>query len=154
MDDGRNTARTHRAPRPMEPEIDPASEFELFFELEHERLYAACYLVTGSRWVAEDTMQAAFLHTWDRWSRVSTMERPSLFTIRRAINAGWSPWWGLAILIPLLNLVAMVAFAMLPAAQADAELAEIHSAPTLLRPGEPLPSIRQKRVPGGSCRPR
>jgi uncharacterized membrane protein YhaH (DUF805 family) len=45
-----------------------------------------------------------------------------VFTIRRAIDAGRSPWWGLAIFVPLLNFVVMIAMACLPSRDVDADL--------------------------------
>ena len=70
----------------LAPEIDPASEFEVFFELEHGRLHHAVYMATGSRTDADDRAHEALLHAWERWERVRIMHRPSLFVIRRAMN--------------------------------------------------------------------
>ncbi|HMO84005.1 MAG TPA: SRPBCC family protein, partial [Lacipirellulaceae bacterium] len=46
------------------------------------------------------------------------------FTIRRAIDAGRSPWWGLAILVPFVNFAVMIAFALAPSRPAPAPAAE------------------------------
>ena len=37
-------------------------------------------------------------------------------SVRRAADAGGSPWWGLTVLLPVLNLVAMLMLAMFPSA--------------------------------------
>jgi DNA-directed RNA polymerase specialized sigma24 family protein len=78
--------RLDRSEHTLLPEADPASEFELFFEVEHERVFGAAYLATGSRVDAADLTDRAFTSTWDRWDRVREMERPSLYVVRRAIN--------------------------------------------------------------------
>ena len=41
-------------------------------------------------------------------------------TIRRAIDAGKSPWWGLAILVPVLNFSVMAVLSIVPTTQAQA----------------------------------
>ena len=63
-------------PRLSLPEVDPGTEFELFFELEFERVFGAAYLATGSRRDADHLTHLALLRTWDRWARVREMERP------------------------------------------------------------------------------
>ena len=78
--------RRDDAPVTLAPEIDPASEFEVFFELEHGRLHHAVFMATGSRTDADDRTHEALLHAWERWERVRIMHRPSLFVIRRAMN--------------------------------------------------------------------
>ena len=78
--------RSEEATGALVPVMDPASEFELFFEVEHERLHHAVYMATGSRSEAEARAQGAFRHAWERWDRVRAMERPSLFVFRRAMN--------------------------------------------------------------------
>jgi hypothetical protein len=54
-----------------------------------------------------------------------------VFTIRRAVDAGASPWWGLAIFVPGLNLAVMFAMAVMRSqalrVQARAEHADDHS---------------------------
>ena len=79
-------------PRLSLPEVDPGTEFELFFEVEFERVFAAAYLATGSRRDADHLTHVALLRTWDRWARVREMERPSAFPIRVALDPSRMPW--------------------------------------------------------------
>ncbi len=63
----------------------PAS-FEAFFEAEHARLLRALYLVAGNAQEAEELMQDAFLAVWERWDRVRSMDDPSGYLFRTALN--------------------------------------------------------------------
>jgi RNA polymerase sigma factor (sigma-70 family) len=60
--------------------------FEDFFELEHERLLRALYLVTGNRPEAEDIMQEAFVKVLERWDTVRFMDDPTGYLYRTAMN--------------------------------------------------------------------
>ena len=60
--------------------------FEEFFDLEHERLLRALYLVTGDRTEAEDLAQDAFVKVLERWDTVRSMEAPSGYLYRIAMN--------------------------------------------------------------------
>ncbi len=64
----------------------PPATFETFFEAEHARLVRALYLVTGNVQEAEEIMQDAFLAVWERWDRVGTMEYPTGYLYRTAMN--------------------------------------------------------------------
>jgi DNA-directed RNA polymerase specialized sigma24 family protein len=79
-------------PRLSLPEVDPGTEFELFFEVEFERMFGAAYLATGSRRDADHLAHLALLRTWDRWARVREMEQPSSFPIRVALDPLKMPW--------------------------------------------------------------
>lgn len=61
--------------------------FEDFFELEHERLLRALYLVTGNLPEAEDLMQEAFVRVLERWDSVRWMDDPTGYLYRTAMNA-------------------------------------------------------------------
>src|SRR6478672_1561091 len=63
-----------------------AEDFESFFREQHDGLFRALCLVTGSRQEAEDVMQVAFLRVFERWDRVAAMERPDGFLYRVAMN--------------------------------------------------------------------
>lgn len=65
---------------------EPAGTFEEFFEAEHARLLKALYLVTGDEQESEELMQDAFLAVWERWDRVSSMENPTGYLFRTAMN--------------------------------------------------------------------
>jgi RNA polymerase sigma-70 factor, ECF subfamily len=69
-----------------EREIAPPANFESFFEAEHLRLLRALYLVTGDRQEAEELMQDAFVAVWERWDRVRSMEEPTGYLYRTAMN--------------------------------------------------------------------
>ena len=60
--------------------------FEDFFELEHERLLRALYLVTGNRSEAEDLTQEAFVRVLERWDSVRWMDDPTGYLYRTAMN--------------------------------------------------------------------
>jgi RNA polymerase sigma factor (sigma-70 family) len=64
----------------------PAESFEAFFDAEHTRLLRALYLVTGNVQEAEEVMQEAFLAVWERWDRVATIDEPTGYLYRTAIN--------------------------------------------------------------------
>src|SRR2546421_393746 len=63
-----------------------AASFEDFFELEHEGLFGALYLLTGNRSDAGDLMQLAFLKVWERWSVIQEMDNPTGYLYRTAMN--------------------------------------------------------------------
>jgi len=60
--------------------------FEGFFERERVRLLRALYLLTGSRHEAEEVLQEAFVAVWERWDRVGSMEDPTGYLYRTALN--------------------------------------------------------------------
>ena len=60
--------------------------FEDFFDLEHERLLRALYLVVGERQEAEDLAQEAFVKVLERWEVVRWMESPTGYLYRTAMN--------------------------------------------------------------------
>jgi RNA polymerase sigma factor (sigma-70 family) len=67
-------------------EIAPLTFEDLFAE-HHERLYRALYLIVGNTHEAEELMQDAFLSVWERWDRVGSMESPTGYLYRSAINS-------------------------------------------------------------------
>ncbi len=60
--------------------------FEAFFDDEHDRLFRALCLITGDRHEAEEVMQDAFLSVWERWDQVRSMEDPTGYLYRTAMN--------------------------------------------------------------------
>jgi RNA polymerase sigma factor (sigma-70 family) len=60
--------------------------FEEFFQLEHERVLRAFYLVTGDREEAEDLVQDAFVKVFERWEMVRTMAAPTGYVFQTAMN--------------------------------------------------------------------
>ena len=65
----------------------PVPTFEEFFRAEHHALFSALCLITGSRQEAEDTMQDAFLSLLERWDRIASMDDPTGYLYRSAMNA-------------------------------------------------------------------
>jgi RNA polymerase sigma-70 factor (ECF subfamily) len=63
-----------------------ADDFEAFFEGEHDRLLRALFVVTGSVEEADELMQEAFVAVWERWDRVGTMQDPTGYLYRAAMN--------------------------------------------------------------------
>jgi RNA polymerase sigma factor (sigma-70 family) len=74
-------------PAPDDRLDEPSNSFEIFYEVEHDRLFRALYLVCGSRAEAEDLMQDAFLAVWERWEKVERMQSPTGYLYRTAMNA-------------------------------------------------------------------
>ena len=60
--------------------------FESFFEQNRSKLFGAMCVVAGNRQEAEEITQDAFLRLWERWDRVSTLEDPTGFLFRTAMN--------------------------------------------------------------------
>jgi RNA polymerase sigma factor (sigma-70 family) len=65
--------------------VEPAA-FDAFFETERVRLQRALYLLTGNREEAEEVLQDAFIAVWERWDRVGTMDDPTGYLYRTAMN--------------------------------------------------------------------
>ncbi len=61
-----------------------------------------------------------------------------LLSVRRAIDAGRSPWWGLAILLPGVNFLVMLALAILPSASAAFDDDSLEHRRKSLQSGPPL----------------
>ena len=68
------------------PEVVEDTSFERFFLAEHERLFQALYLLTGDRFDADDLAQEALLRAYERWDRVATMDSPTGYVYRTALN--------------------------------------------------------------------
>ncbi len=72
---------------PLRPERGGAwIHFDQFFEKENERLFKALYFVTGNRHDAEELMQDAFLKLWERWNDIHTIDDPTAYLFRVALN--------------------------------------------------------------------
>jgi RNA polymerase sigma-70 factor (ECF subfamily) len=72
-------------------DVGDVSTFDEFVEEEHDRLFKALYFVTGRREDAEDLAQDAFLKLWERWDRIDTIEDPTAYLFRVALN-GFRMW--------------------------------------------------------------
>ena len=61
-------------------------DFRTFFERERDGLFGALVLITGNRHEAEEIAQDAFLALWERWGRVRSLEDPTGYLYRTAMN--------------------------------------------------------------------
>jgi RNA polymerase sigma factor (sigma-70 family) len=71
--------------RKSEAPMTSAGFDELFLDL-HDRLYRALFFVTGSAHDAEELTQDAFLKLWERWDRIDTIDDPTAYLFRVAMN--------------------------------------------------------------------
>lgn len=79
------TAAIVRRVNPAEVE-DLASTFEAFVDTETARFHGALRLLTRDRAEAEDLMQDAYLKVWERWHHVSSLDDPTGYLYRTAMN--------------------------------------------------------------------
>ena len=66
--------------------VTAPKDFRTFFEDEHARLFKTLYFVTGDRSEAADLMQEAFLKLWERWDRIDSIEDPTAYLFKVALN--------------------------------------------------------------------
>jgi RNA polymerase sigma-70 factor (ECF subfamily) len=64
----------------------PVESYETFVLENHARLYGALCLLTKDRYEAEDIAQEAFVRILERWDRVRTVEDPTGYLFRTAMN--------------------------------------------------------------------
>jgi RNA polymerase sigma factor (sigma-70 family) len=67
-------------------------DFRSFFERERDGLFGALVLITGNRHEAEEIAQDAFLALWERWGRVRSLEDPTGYLYRTAMNLFRKRW--------------------------------------------------------------
>lgn len=77
-------------------DVQVPGAFDRFYRDEYRQVVAVIYGLTGSRWVAEDLAQDAFLRVHRDWARVEQMESPSGWVRRIAINLARSRFRRLA----------------------------------------------------------
>ncbi len=76
--------------RVMEANRSPRTapvDFETFFHEEYPRLFRALVVVTRSQQDADELAQEAFARLWEHWERVATLEDPTGYLYRTAMNA-------------------------------------------------------------------
>ena len=73
---------------PVDPsEVDDlASTFEAFVHAETARFHGALRLLVRDRAEAEDLMQDAYLKVWERWHHVRSLQDPTGYLYRTAMN--------------------------------------------------------------------
>jgi RNA polymerase sigma factor (sigma-70 family) len=84
MDD--SAAIVHDAPADPSEISDLASSFELFVDAESVKFHGALRLLTRDRAEAEDLMQEALLRVWERWEHVRSLDDPTGYLYRTAMN--------------------------------------------------------------------
>jgi RNA polymerase sigma-70 factor (ECF subfamily) len=62
-------------------------DFREFYETEQRGLFGAMCLMTGDRNEAEELTQEAFLKLWERWDHIRSLENPTGYLYRTALNA-------------------------------------------------------------------
>ena len=81
-----SAAVAHEAPVDPLGIDDLATSFAAFVEQESTRFHGALRLLTRNRAEAEDLMQEALLKVWERWERVRTLDDPTGYLYRTAMN--------------------------------------------------------------------
>ncbi len=61
-------------------------EFESWYSREHSRILSAVVLATGDLYLSQDAVDEAIVRAYDRWKRVGSMDSPSGWTLRVALN--------------------------------------------------------------------
>jgi RNA polymerase sigma-70 factor (ECF subfamily) len=74
------------------PEQSVPGGFELMYREDYAAVVGLIYGLTGSRWVAEDLTQEAFLRAHRDWARIETMASPGGWVRRVALNLARSRW--------------------------------------------------------------
>lgn len=78
--DGRTSAN---APEPV---VDVGADFGVFFDLHYRKVFRALLLMSGDRHEAEDVAQEAFVKLFEKWDRVGSMDDPTGYLYRTALN--------------------------------------------------------------------
>jgi RNA polymerase sigma-70 factor (ECF subfamily) len=73
-------------------EVQIPGSFEQLYQSDYAAVVGLAYGLTGSRWVAEDLAQEAFLRAHRDWSRVGNMVSPGGWVRRVALNLARSRW--------------------------------------------------------------
>jgi DNA-directed RNA polymerase specialized sigma24 family protein len=107
-------------------------EFSDCFLVTHDRVFRALLAVARDRTVAEDALGDAYLKAWQHWDQVRTLDNPTGWIVRVAINSSISHWRRLRRFVPLVG-------AARPAGQ------ELTSDPDVLLAVAALP-MRQRQV--------
>jgi len=79
-------AIVHGVPAQHPEATDLASSFEVFVDAESARFHGALRLLTRDRAEAEDLMQESLLRVWERWEHVRSLDDPTGYLYRTAMN--------------------------------------------------------------------
>jgi RNA polymerase sigma-70 factor (ECF subfamily) len=112
------------------------SDFEVFFEQHHERLFRALWLLTRNRQEAEEVMQDAFLRLWEQWEKVIGGPDPVGYLYRTAMNVWRSR----------LRRAAVAARRVIDQIQGDDEIAEVEERDAVVRALAPLPPRQRAAI--------
>lgn len=74
------------------PEVRVPGTFELLYQRDYAAVVGLVLGLTGSRWVAEDLAQEAFLRAHRDWAQVGGMESPGGWVRQVAMNLARSRW--------------------------------------------------------------
>lgn len=73
-------------------EVQVPGSFEKLYQRDYPAVVGLVYGLTGSKWVAEDLAQEAFLRAHRDWMSVGQMESPGGWVRRVALNLARSRW--------------------------------------------------------------
>jgi RNA polymerase sigma-70 factor (sigma-E family) len=74
---------------PVRPGVE---EFEHFYGREFETVAALAYVLSGSRSLAEDLTQDAFMAAYRKWDRIGRYDQPGAWVRRVVANKAVSTW--------------------------------------------------------------
>jgi RNA polymerase sigma-70 factor (sigma-E family) len=61
-------------------------DFDAFYAREYPVILTLAFVLSGSRWAAEDLAQEAFLDAYREWGRIGDYERPGAWVRRAVMN--------------------------------------------------------------------
>jgi RNA polymerase sigma-70 factor, ECF subfamily len=73
----------------VDPSVEAGSEsltFDDFYRREYRHVLALAFVLTGNRWVAEDTTQDAFTAAYRRWRSIVAYDSPGAWVRRVTCN--------------------------------------------------------------------
>jgi RNA polymerase sigma-70 factor (ECF subfamily) len=65
-------------------------DFEVFYRREYRSVVKVALALSGSRWVAEELAQEAFVRVYRNWASIRVHDRPSAYLRRVAVNLALS----------------------------------------------------------------
>jgi RNA polymerase sigma-70 factor, ECF subfamily len=74
------------------PVLPGIEEFEHFYQREFKVVAALAYVLSGSRTLAEDLTQDAFMAAYRKWDRVGRYDQPGAWVRRAVANRAVSAW--------------------------------------------------------------